>query len=98
MMGTNSPRSNLGVEKQLLEIGVDPKSHDRIVTSGDVTRDMDRLRAFYADKIGKFPEKTGAGCGRRRQEETSSLILVQAIDRVEQRCHVARCFATPASR
>ena len=29
---TNSPRSNLGVEKQLLEIGVDPASHDRIVT------------------------------------------------------------------
>lgn len=37
---TNSPRSNVGVEKQLLEIGVDPKSHDRIVTSGDVTRDL----------------------------------------------------------
>jgi 1-acyl-sn-glycerol-3-phosphate acyltransferase len=26
--------------------------------SGDVHRDMDRLRAFYADKIGKFPDKT----------------------------------------
>lgn len=37
---TNSPRSNLGVEQQLLEIGVDPKSHDRIVTSGDVTREL----------------------------------------------------------
>lgn len=35
---TNSPRSHLGVEKQLLEIGVDPESHDRIVTSGDVTQ------------------------------------------------------------
>lgn len=37
---TNSPRSHAGVEKQLLEIGVDPQSHDRIVTSGDVTRDL----------------------------------------------------------
>jgi HAD superfamily hydrolase (TIGR01459 family) len=35
---TNSPRSHLGVERQLLEIGVDPASHDRIVTSGDVTQ------------------------------------------------------------
>ncbi len=39
---TNSPRSNLGVEKQLLEIGVDPESHDRIVTSGDVTQELMR--------------------------------------------------------
>jgi len=37
---TNSPRSNIGVEKQLVEIGVDPSSHDHIVTSGDVTRDL----------------------------------------------------------
>ena len=35
---TNSPRSHGGVERQLLEIGVDPASHDRIVTSGDVTQ------------------------------------------------------------
>lgn len=37
---TNSPRSNLGVERQLLEIGVDPSSHDVIVTSGDVTQEL----------------------------------------------------------
>jgi HAD superfamily hydrolase (TIGR01459 family) len=37
---TNSPRSNLGVERQLAAIGVDPDSHDRIVTSGDVTQDL----------------------------------------------------------
>ena len=29
-----------------------------LVPSGDLRRDMDRLRAFYADKVGKFPEKT----------------------------------------
>ena len=40
---TNSPRSNLGVEKQLAEIGVDPASHDRIVTSGDVTQVLMKL-------------------------------------------------------
>ncbi|MCB1381158.1 MAG: TIGR01459 family HAD-type hydrolase [Alphaproteobacteria bacterium] len=37
---TNSPRSNLGVERQLASIGVDSESHDRIVTSGDVTQDL----------------------------------------------------------
>jgi HAD superfamily hydrolase (TIGR01459 family) len=37
---SNSPRTALGVERQLLEIGVDPSSHDGIVTSGDVTRQL----------------------------------------------------------
>ena len=37
---TNSPRSRLDVERQLLEIGVDPLSHDVIVTSGDVTQEL----------------------------------------------------------
>ena len=37
---TNSPRSRLGVERQLLKIGVDPLSHDVIVTSGDVTQEL----------------------------------------------------------
>ena len=27
--------------------------------TGDVKQDMDRIRAFYADKIGKYPEKFG---------------------------------------
>lgn len=39
---TNSPRSNEGVEKQLQAIGVAPQSHDRIVTSGDVTQELMR--------------------------------------------------------
>ena len=37
---TNSPRSRQGVEIQLREIGVAPESHDLVVTSGDVTRDL----------------------------------------------------------
>jgi len=27
--------------------------------TGDVKQDMDRIRAFYADKVGKYPEKFG---------------------------------------
>ena len=40
LLVTNSPRTAQGVERQLREIGVDPESHDGIVTSGDVTRDL----------------------------------------------------------
>ena len=29
------------------------------VPSGDIRADMDRVRAFYADKVGKIPEKFG---------------------------------------
>ncbi len=37
---TNSPRRRTGVKEQLDHIGVDPQAYDRIVTSGDVTRDL----------------------------------------------------------
>lgn len=39
--------------------------------TGEVARDMDRLRAFYADKLGKFPEKTSP---IRLVEEESGII------------------------
>jgi len=37
---TNSPRRRVAVDDQLGMIGVDPQAYDRIVTSGDVTRDL----------------------------------------------------------
>ncbi|MCR9138075.1 MAG: TIGR01459 family HAD-type hydrolase [Alphaproteobacteria bacterium] len=37
---TNSPRRRDAVAEQLDMIGVDPQAYDRIVTSGDVTRDL----------------------------------------------------------
>jgi hypothetical protein len=30
-----------------------------LVACGDVKRDMDAIRAFYADKTGKYPESFG---------------------------------------
>jgi len=30
-----------------------------LLASGDVAKDMDQIRAFYADKIGKFPAQFG---------------------------------------
>ena len=38
--------------------------------SGDVTSDMDRIRAFYADKVAKFPEQFGPV--RLREEEATA--------------------------
>jgi 1-acyl-sn-glycerol-3-phosphate acyltransferase len=38
-----------------------------ITPSGNLRRDMDRIRAFYADKIGKYPANTGEV--RLREEE-----------------------------
>lgn len=37
---TNSPRPNPGVEAQMLLLGVPEDAYDRVVTSGDVTRDL----------------------------------------------------------
>lgn len=47
---TNSPRRHLDVEKQLAALGVPDDSWDRVVTSGDVTRDLVRAgpkRVFH---------------------------------------------------
>ena len=38
-----------------------------LLTSRDVTDDMDQIRAFYADKVGKYPERFGPV--RLREEE-----------------------------
>lgn len=42
-----------------------------LVPTGDVRADMDRIRAFYADKRGKYPELFGPV--RLREEDTISL-------------------------
>jgi len=44
--------------------------------TGDVRRDMDRLRAFYADKLGKFPAKTSPI--RLVEEETGIIVEPEA--------------------
>lgn len=41
-----------------------------LVASGDVKRDMDRIRAFYGDKTGKYPEKFGPV--QLREEESGT--------------------------
>ena len=40
-----------------------------LLPSGDITKDMDQIRAFYAGKVGKYPEKFGPV--KLREEEAS---------------------------
>jgi 1-acyl-sn-glycerol-3-phosphate acyltransferase len=39
-----------------------------IAATGDIAKDMQQIRAFYADKVGKYPEKFGPV--KLREEET----------------------------
>ena len=51
---TNAPRPHEGVEAQLAALGVPDSAWDRVVTSGDVTRDADQRRSAKA-----VPSRTG---------------------------------------
>jgi 1-acyl-sn-glycerol-3-phosphate acyltransferase len=44
-----------------------------VMPSGDVKRDMDQIRAFYADKAGKYPEKFGPVQLREEESGPASL-------------------------
>jgi 1-acyl-sn-glycerol-3-phosphate acyltransferase len=42
-----------------------------LVPTGDVALDMDVIRAFYADKVGKFPDQFGPVRLREEEDETA---------------------------
>ena len=81
---TNSPRSNLGVEQQLREIGVAPQSHDRIVTSGDVTQEL--MRRHGGGKVFHLgPERDrsifkGTGVERGTIDEAHAVLCTGLFD------------------
>lgn len=81
---TNSPRSNLGVERQLLDIGVDPASHDRIVTSGDVTQVLMKLngggRVFHLGAARDHSIYEGTGVARVPLEEAHAVLCTGLFD------------------
>jgi HAD superfamily hydrolase (TIGR01459 family) len=81
---TNSPRSNLGVERQLLDIGVDPASHDRIVTSGDVTQVLMKLhgggRVFHLGAARDHSIYDGTGVTRVPLEEAHAVLCTGLFD------------------
>ena len=81
---TNSPRSNQGVERQLLDIGVDPASHDRIVTSGDVTQVLMKLhgggRVFHLGAARDHSIYDGTGVTRVPLEEAHAVLCTGLFD------------------
>ena len=86
---TNSPRSHLGVERQLLDIGVDPASHDRIVTSGDVTQVLMKLhgggRVFHLGAARDHSIYEGTGVARVPLEEASAVLCTGLFDDLNDR-------------
>lgn len=81
---TNSPRSNAGVEKQLRGIGVDPESHDGIVTSGDVTQELMRQHAggkvFHLGPSRDHSIYDGTGVARVAVEEAHAILCTGLFD------------------
>ena len=83
---TNSPRSNQGVERQLSEIGVDPESHDRIVTSGDVTQVLMKLhgggKVFHLGAARDHSIYDGTGVSRVPLAEAKAVLCTGLFDDV----------------
>jgi len=81
---TNSPRSRSGVERQLVEIGVDPASHDTIVTSGDVTQELMRRhgggRVFHLGATRDHSIYEGTGVARVPLEEAKAVLCTGLFD------------------
>lgn len=86
---TNSPRSHLGVERQIAEIGVDPASHDRIVTSGDVTQVLMKLHGgqgvFHLGAERDHSIYDGTGVSRVPLEEAEAVLCTGLFDDVNDR-------------
>lgn len=74
---SNSPRSTLGVTKQLDEIGVARDAYDTAVTSGDVTRDLMQQTDGKLYHLGPDRDLSifdGLGISRVALEEASAVI------------------------
>lgn len=86
---TNSPRSNLGVEKQLIEIGVDPASHDRIVTSGDVTQVLmtlhGRAGVYHVGAARDLSIYEGTGVARVGLDDAEAVLCTGLYDDLNDR-------------
>ncbi|MCA3560774.1 MAG: TIGR01459 family HAD-type hydrolase [Aestuariivirga sp.] len=86
---TNSPRSNLGVERQLIEIGVDPASHDRIVTSGDVTQVLMKLHGdrgvYHVGAARDLSIYEGTGVARVGLDAAEAVLCTGLFDDLNDR-------------
>jgi HAD superfamily hydrolase (TIGR01459 family) len=81
---TNSPRSRLGVARQLREIGVDPTAQDVIVTSGDVTQVLMKRhgggRVFHLGAARDHSIYDGTGVERVPLGEAKAVLCTGLFD------------------
>ncbi len=80
---TNSPRRRQSVAEQLDVIGVDPEAFDRIVTSGDVTRDLIAANSKSVYFIGPDRDLTlfeGLGVTRVAMDEAGVIVCTGLFD------------------
>ena len=81
---TNSPRSRLGVARQLLEIGIDPAAYDVIVTSGDVTQELMKRhgggRVFHLGAARDHSIYDGTGVERVPLGEAKAVLCTGLFD------------------
>ena len=86
---TNSPRSQHGVEQQLLAVGVAPESHDCIVTSGDVTRDLllhhGGVKVFHLGPERDLSIFAGLDVARVPLEDAHAVLCTGLFDDVNDR-------------
>ncbi|WP_395684687.1 TIGR01459 family HAD-type hydrolase [Aestuariivirga sp.] len=83
---TNSPRSHLGVARQLAEIGVNPEAYDCIVTSGDVTQVLMRVHGgggvFHLGPERDLSIYAGTGVERVPMEQAEAVLCTGLFDDV----------------
>ncbi len=86
---TNSPRSHLGVARQLLDLGVDPAAQDCIVTSGDVTQALMRLHGrghvFHLGPERDLSIYAGTGVERVPMADARAVLCTGLFDDVRDR-------------
>lgn len=80
---TNSPRPREGVVAQLAAIGVPQEAWDRVVTSGDVTRDLIRAaprRLFHLGPDRDMPIYDGIDCELVEEFEADAVVCTGLFD------------------
>jgi HAD superfamily hydrolase (TIGR01450 family) len=80
---TNSPRPHEGVEAQLAAIGVPDDAWDRVVTSGDVTRDLIRTaprKIFHIGAERDLPIYDGIDCELVEEFEADAVVCTGLVD------------------
>jgi HAD superfamily hydrolase (TIGR01459 family) len=85
---TNSPRTSIGVENQLSDIGISHKSYDAIITSGDVTRSLILEKGggkiYHLGTARDFSIYEGLNIERVELSEATSVVCTGLFDELNE--------------